>query len=73
MLSAGEFRTDPNFGFEVPLSCAGIDDTLLTPRETWADGIRYDVQANKLVDMFANNFQKYVPFIDKDVKAAAIG
>ena len=72
-LTTGEFRKDANFGFEVPLSCAGIDDALLTPRETWADSVQYDMQANKLVDMFARNFQKYVPFIDKDVKAAAIG
>ena len=27
----------------------------------------------KLVQMFADNFAQYVPFIDEDVKAAAIG
>jgi phosphoenolpyruvate carboxykinase (ATP) len=26
-----------------------------------------------LVQMFADNFARYVPFIDEDVKAAAIG
>ena len=30
-------------------------------------------QAKKLVDMFCNNFAQYVPHIDADVKAAAIG
>ncbi len=72
-LSAGEFRRDPNFGFEVPVSVPGVDDTLLTPRATWADPAAYDAQAAKLVSMFAENFAQYVPFIDDDVKAAAIG
>ena len=51
----------------------GVDDVLLTPRDTWENPVAYDGQAAKLVDMFANNFEKYVPFIDEDVKAAAIG
>ena len=72
-LAAGGFRRDPNFGFDVPVAVAGVDATLLHPRKTWADVAAYDVQARKLVDMFANNFGQYVPFIDDDVKAAAIG
>ena len=30
-------------------------------------------QAQKLVDMFSANFEQYLPYIDADVKAAAIG
>jgi len=71
-LNAGEFRKDPNFGFDVPLSCAGVADILLDPRRTWDDAEAYDAQAKKLVQMFADNFAQYVPFIDDDVKAAAI-
>ena len=67
------FRKDANFGFEVPVTCDGVDDQLLNPRETWADKDAYDAQAAKLVEMFSNNFEKYVPYIDADVKAAAIG
>jgi phosphoenolpyruvate carboxykinase (ATP) len=67
------FRKDPNFGFEVPVSCEGVDNRLLDPRSTWADAAAYDGQAAKLVEMFAENFAQYVPFIDEDVKAAAIG
>src|SRR5262249_37404230 len=29
------YRTDPIFGFEVPVSVPGIDDALLDPRSTW--------------------------------------
>ena len=72
-LSAAAFRKDPNFGFEVPVSVAGVDAALLDPRRTWADPAAYDAQAAKLVGMFQKNFAQYVPFIDADVKAAAIG
>jgi phosphoenolpyruvate carboxykinase (ATP) len=72
-LIEGTFRKDPHFGFEVPVSVDGVDDGLLDPRSTWADKDAYDAQAEKLVHMFSDNFEKYVPFIDDDVKAAAIG
>jgi phosphoenolpyruvate carboxykinase (ATP) len=68
-----EFRKDANFGFEVPVSVPGVDDALLDPRGTWADKDAYDAQAAKLVAMFADNFEQYLPYIDADVKAAAIG
>ena len=71
-VNAGEFRRDPVFGFEVPVAVPGVDAALLTPRSTWADPAAYDAQAKKLVGMFADNFGQYVPFIDADVKAAAI-
>jgi phosphoenolpyruvate carboxykinase (ATP) len=72
-LAGGAFRRDSNFGFEVPVAVPGVDAALLNPRMTWADGTAYDKQAAKLVGMFADNFGQYVPFIDDDVKAAAIG
>ena len=36
-LNDAEFRTDENFGFEVPVSVPGVDTAILTPRDTWAD------------------------------------
>ena len=64
---------EENFGFDVAVTGKGVDAALLDPRSTWADGNAYDAQAEKLVEMFAENFQQYLPFIDEDVKAAAIG
>jgi phosphoenolpyruvate carboxykinase (ATP) len=72
-LIEGVFRKDPYFGFDVPVAVEGVDDALLNPRDTWSDTAAFDAQARKLVEMFAENFAKYVPFIDEDVKAAAIG
>ncbi|KFI30262.1 phosphoenolpyruvate carboxykinase (ATP) [Haematobacter massiliensis] len=72
-LNDGSFRKDPNFGFDVPVSVPHVDAKLLDPRSTWADAAAYDAQAKKLVEMFAANFAQYVPYIDDEVKAAAIG
>jgi len=71
-LNAATFRKDANFGFDVPVAVAGVDDALLDPRRTWGSTADYDAQARKLVAMFAANFAQYLPFIDDDVKAAAI-
>ncbi|MDX5349530.1 MAG: phosphoenolpyruvate carboxykinase [Paracoccaceae bacterium] len=68
-----DFRKDRHFGFEVPIEVPGVDSALLDPRFTWADPDAYDAQAARLVGMFQKNFAQYVPFIDADVKAAAIG
>jgi len=71
-LAEAKFRKDENFGFDVPVEVPGVDTALLDPRSTWNDPAAYDAQAAKLVQMFADNFEQYVPYIDEDVKAAAI-
>ncbi len=68
-----EFRKDENFGFEVPVEAPGVPPVLLNPRRTWDRPDSYDRQAAKLVAMFADNFEQYLPHIDSDVKAAALG
>ncbi len=68
-----EFRKDPNFGFEVPVAVHDVDNSLLNPRDTWADKDAYDAQAQKLVGMFAENFGQYMDYVDDDVKAVVIG
>ena len=71
-LSNGAFRADANFGFEVPTSVPGVADLLLDPRRTWEDKDAYDAQATKLVSMFSDNFEQYLPYIDNDVRAVAL-
>jgi phosphoenolpyruvate carboxykinase (ATP) len=70
-LKAQPMRTDPMFGFQVPLALPGVDPKILKPRDTWADGTAYDAQALALVDMFNKNFAKFEAHVDADVKAAA--
>jgi phosphoenolpyruvate carboxykinase (ATP) len=66
-----EFRTDPNFGFQVPVSVPGVDAQILNPRETWADKDAYDTQAQKLVQMFIENFAQFESHVDEGVRQAA--
>lgn len=70
-LNAVEFRTDANFGFEVPVAVPGVDSTILNPRDTWADKDAYDAQARKLVGMFISNFAQYEADVDADIRDAA--
>ncbi|PYE85072.1 phosphoenolpyruvate carboxykinase [Pseudoroseicyclus aestuarii] len=72
-LAQGAFRSDPVFGFAVPLEAPGVDAALLTPRDTWADGAAFDAQAQKLAQLFAKNFERFAPHVDEAVRAAAIG
>ena len=71
-LTKAEFRKDDNFGFEVPIAALGVAEVFLMPRRTWNDSLAYDAQAAKLVKMFTENFIQYLPYIEEDVKAAAI-
>ncbi|HRW28970.1 MAG: phosphoenolpyruvate carboxykinase [Alphaproteobacteria bacterium] len=69
-LNNGAFRIDPNFGFEVPLSCPGVDTAVLDPRGTWADVAAYDKQAAHLVGLFKKNFVEYEEHVDDAVRSA---
>ena len=52
-------RVDPLFGFDVPVSLSGIDDTLLDPVRTWADKDAFSQTASKLILLFQNNFKTF--------------
>lgn len=70
-LKDAEFRTDPHFGFEVPVEVPGVDSAILDPRSTWSDGAAYDEQASRLAAMFRANFEKFEDHVDGDVREAA--
>jgi phosphoenolpyruvate carboxykinase (ATP) len=65
-----EFRRDPNFGFEVPVSVPGVDTSILDPRGTWGNPADYDAMAAKLVELFVANFAEFAPHVDEGVREA---
>jgi phosphoenolpyruvate carboxykinase (ATP) len=70
-LNGAQFRTDENFGFEVPVSVPGVDSAILDPRSTWAEPSDYDATAAKLVKLFIDNFAKFEAHVDEGVRDAA--
>jgi len=47
-LAGAETRTDPIFGFEVPVAVEGVEASLLDPKSTWPDPAAYDETAKQL-------------------------
>ena len=70
-LNNADFRTDPNFGFKVPVSVPGVDQAILDPRSTWADKDAYDQTARKLVQQFIDNFAQFESHVDEGVRQSA--
>jgi phosphoenolpyruvate carboxykinase (ATP) len=70
-LKNAEFRKDPNFGFEVPVSVPGVDESILDPRGTWSNPAEYDAMAAKLVELFVENFAQFADQVDEGVRQAA--
>ena len=70
-LNDAEFRKDPNFGFDVPIAVPGVDPAILDPRATWADKDDYDRTAQKLVQLFVDNFAQFEAHVDEGVRKAA--
>jgi phosphoenolpyruvate carboxykinase (ATP) len=70
-LNDAEFRTDPNFGFKVPVAVAGVDTAILDPRSTWPDPVEYDATAKKLVGQFIENFAQFADHVDEGVRQSA--
>ncbi|MBN1831569.1 MAG: phosphoenolpyruvate carboxykinase [Deltaproteobacteria bacterium] len=63
-------RTDPIFGFQVPVSAPGIPADILDPRKTWSNPSEYDIQAKKLALLFHENFEQFKAQTPQDVIGA---
>ena len=63
-------RTDPIFGFDVPVTAPHFDDNILDPRMTGDDKDAYDATAAKLASQFVENFCQFEEEIAAAVLAA---
>jgi phosphoenolpyruvate carboxykinase (ATP) len=52
-----QYDVHPVLNLKVPRSCPGVPAEILNPRNTWPDKAAYDAQAQKLRDMFRQNFE----------------
>jgi phosphoenolpyruvate carboxykinase (ATP) len=50
---------DPVFKLAIPATCPGVPDSVLRPRDAWADKAAYDRKAQELADRFKAEFKKY--------------
>jgi phosphoenolpyruvate carboxykinase (ATP) len=58
-------------GTKIPTSCPGVPSELLRPKNSWADKDEFYRTANRLVDQFNKNFEKYKDFANDEIMKAA--
>jgi len=63
-------QPDPIFGMAIPLSCPGVPDEMLNPRNTWKDKAAYDSKARELAAMFEKNFAENASDAPPEIKQA---
>jgi phosphoenolpyruvate carboxykinase (ATP) len=61
---------DPEFGFEVPLTCPGVPSDILVPKNTWKDKSGYDQVKKQLVQLFQNNFKAFEASVNTEIVGA---
>ena len=59
-LKKTETRKDPIFDVLVPVSCPGVPQEILEPKNTWKDKNAYNKKAKELREMFEKNFKEQV-------------
>ncbi|HEY5408392.1 MAG TPA: phosphoenolpyruvate carboxykinase (ATP) [Ginsengibacter sp.] len=59
-LDKAGYQKDPIFGFAVPYYCNGVPDTILMPRDIWADKKSYDKCARELLYMFKIKYEAFI-------------
>ncbi len=69
-LDAVKYQRDRVFNIDVPLTCPGVPLAVLDPRSTWPDAAQYDEQAQRLAQMFIENFKAFEGDVGRYVKEA---
>ena len=62
-----EFKHHDVFNVDYPTSCPNVPDEMLDARGLWADKNAYDEAANKLAQMFADNFAAKYPNMPSEI------
>lgn len=62
-----QFKQDPIFGFEVPMTCPNVPDDVLDPSSSWHDKKEYDRRYKDLAMRFIQNFGKFMDGTPQEV------
>ncbi|NUQ84439.1 MAG: phosphoenolpyruvate carboxykinase (ATP) [Anaerolineales bacterium] len=65
-----KYKTDPVFGFEVPMECPDVPSEVLDPSSSWGDKKEYDRRYKDLAMRFEQNFAKFEDQTPKEVVQA---
>ena len=69
-LESVSFSKEDSFGLEIPAGVPGVPSEILNPRQAWNDPAAYDQAAERLANMFQENFQRYAAGVDPSVRSA---
>jgi phosphoenolpyruvate carboxykinase (ATP) len=62
-----QFKKDPIFGFEVPMTCPNVPDEVLDPSSSWHEKKDYDRRYKDLAMRFIQNFGKFTDGTPREV------
>jgi phosphoenolpyruvate carboxykinase (ATP) len=62
-----EYKKDPIFGFEVPVTCEGVPTDVLDPSSSWPSKSEYQKKYRLLASRFIDNFKKFAPDFPSEV------
>ncbi|MGB2895162.1 MAG: phosphoenolpyruvate carboxykinase (ATP) [Anaerolineales bacterium] len=63
-----EYKKDPIFGFEVPVTCEGVPADILDPSSSWPSKEEYQEKYRQLASRFIDNFTKFAPEFPPEVR-----
>ena len=66
-LDSVQFKRDPVFGFDVPVTCPNVPDDVLDPSSSWSDRREYDKKYRQLAQRFIENFGKFTEGTPQEV------
>ena len=65
------YKSQDVFGLLMPVTCPGVEDEILDPKNTWTDKAGYETKANKLATGFIQNFEKFKEDATSEILEAA--
>jgi phosphoenolpyruvate carboxykinase (ATP) len=69
-IEEADFVHDEIFNVDVPVTCHGVPDAILVPRNYWKSAANYDCSAHELACMFKENFEKRYTHLPDNIRNA---